>query len=203
MMEQPAGHGLRWWHWWPMLLAPLDMAVVYLIRDTPFGLSLRFLDASVVPMVIAGLAMVAAAAVAWWRRNPLMWLMAALGFFFFLREAHVPGGDATSHLPFIKKGVYAGAVLVGVWAYFWRERLRGPLSDGVVLGWLVATGWTYIASQMIARGAFKFISDVYASNGERLRTPMEETCETLAHTMLLALAVIVWWRGKRKVKSEE
>lgn len=188
--------------WWPMLLAPLAVWMVYLTRDFAMGRTLRALDSSLIPVTTIGLAAAACLLSAWRRRGALMWLVMAMAILFFLREAHPPG-DPTGHLPGAKKGVYVGIAAVGVWAFFWRRRVREELADPVILIWLIAIGWTYAASQLLlARGALKIITEIHNQQGQRLRTPMEETCETLAHAMLLTLALIALFRRPRGVGSK-
>ncbi|XAM01238.1 hypothetical protein OT109_07575 [Phycisphaeraceae bacterium D3-23] len=173
--------------WWPILLAPTAIVLVYLTRDTALGTAVRAHDGGpippTIPLVAAGVAFVGVA----FRRNPLLWLLGALGVLFFLREASVPGTD--DHLPGIKKGVYVGLVLLVVWSFAWRARLRLWVRRGRLLPGLTAMWGTYVLSQVIARGGLKFVSDVSAASGQKMRTPMEESCETLGHLLLLGVVV--------------
>ncbi len=176
--------------WWPLLLAPAVVVLVLLTRDTPAGAVIRTHDAGplppLLPLLAGGVALVGAV----WRRSPLLWLCAALGLLFFLREASLPGTD--KHLPGIKKGVYVGLGLLVVWAVVWRERL-GPWVRRPGVFPLAVSMWVmYGLSQAIARGALKFVSDLTDASGQKLRTPMEECCETAGHLLLLGLVVWVW-----------
>jgi hypothetical protein len=69
------------------------------------------------------------------------------------------------------------------------------LADRRLLLALVATGWAYLLSQLIARRVFRFVplEDV-------LHVPAEEVTETMAHTMLAGIAIsglIGWVRQSR------
>lgn len=174
--------------WWPLFMAPAVIVLVLLTRDTPIGAAIRTHDTGPLPPLLPLLAGVVALAGAVWRRSPLLWLLGALGLLFFLREVSVPGTD--DHLPGIKKGVYLGLVLLGVWGYVWRERLRPWVCSAGVLPMLVTMCVMYGLSQAIARGGLKFVSELSDAAGQTLRTPMEESCETAGHLMLLGL--VVW-----------
>lgn len=174
--------------WWPLFMAPAVIVLVLLTRDTPIGVAIRTHDTGPLPPLLPLLAGIVALAGAVWRRSPLLWLLGALGLLFFLREVSVPGTD--DHLPGIKKGVYLGLVLLGVWAYVWRERLRPWVFSAGVLPMLATMCVMYGLSQAIARGGLKFVSELSDAAGQTLRTPMEESCETAGHLMLLGL--VVW-----------
>lgn len=174
--------------WWPLFMAPAVIVLVLLTRDTPMGAAIRTHDTGPLPPLLPLLAGVVALAGAVWRRSPLLWLLGALGLLFFLREVSVPGTD--DHLPGIKKGVYLGLVLLGVWGYVWRERLRPWVHSAGVLPMLATMCVMYGLSQAIARGGLKFVSELSDAAGQTLRTPMEESCETAGHLMLLGL--VVW-----------
>lgn len=174
--------------WWPLLLAPSAIVLVLLTRDTPMGAAIRTHDTGPLPPLLPLLAGIVALAGAVWRRSPLLWLLGALGLLFFLREVSLPGTD--DHLPGIKKGVYLVLVLLGVWGYVWRERLRPWVFSAGVLPMLVTMCVMYGLSQAIARGGLKFVSELSDAAGQTLRTPMEESCETAGHLMLLGL--VVW-----------
>ena len=107
-------------------------------------------------------------------RTALHVIMTALAFVFLCREIHFAGTST---------GVYVGVVAVGVWAFAWRERLREPLDRGQVWPWLTATAWTYVLSQLVARRVFRFLP-----MEDPLHVPLEETVETVAHTMLVVTA---------------
>lgn len=174
--------------WWPLLLGPAAIALVLLTRDTALGDTIRAHDSGPIPptlTLVAGLLALVVAAV---RRNPLLWLLGALGLLFFLREASVPGSD--DHLPGAKKGVYVGLVVIGVWAYRWRERVRPWIRAAGLLPALATMCGMYVLSQVIARGGLKFLSDVLDASGQKLRTPMEESCETVGHLLLLGAVVV-------------
>lgn len=173
--------------WWPLLLGPAAILLVLLTRDTPLGTALRTHDTGPIPPVIPLAAAVLAFAGAVWRRNPVLWLLGALGLLFFLREASVPGTD--DHLPGMKKGVYLGLLLLAVWAYAWRDRLRPWVRSGRLWPGLVAVGATYALSQLIARGGLKVFSELTDASGQSLRTPLEECCETTGHLLLLGVVV--------------
>lgn len=173
--------------WWPALLAPSAIVVVLLTRDTAVGEAIRAHDAGPLPVAIP-LAAGAVGLVGWAvRRRPLLLLLGLLGVLFFLREASVPGTD--DHLPGMKKGVYAGLLVLGVWAYVWRDRLGHWVARGRLLPGLVAMWGTYALSQTIARGGLKLVSDLTDASGQKLRTPMEESCETVGHLLLLGLVL--------------
>lgn len=173
--------------WWPVLLAPAVIALVLLTRDSSLGSAIRAHDSGPIPPTLTLTAGVLALVGAVWRRNPLLWLLAALGLLFFLREASMPGSD--DHLPGIKKGVYVGLVALVGWTWVWRDRIRPWIRSAGVLPASVVMWGMYILSQTIARGGLKFVSDVLDASGQKMRTPMEESCETVGHLLLLGVVL--------------
>ncbi|MEM9413895.1 MAG: hypothetical protein AAGA29_00270 [Planctomycetota bacterium] len=174
--------------WWPVLLGPAAIMLVLLTRDSAVGEAIRAHDGGPIPPTLtlsAGLIALIGAAV---RRNELLWLLGALGLLFFLREASVPGSD--DHLPGAKKGVYVGLVVIGVWAYRWRERVRPWIRAAGLFPALATMCVMYVLSQTIARGGLKFLSDVLDASGQKMRTPMEESCETVGHLLLLGAVLV-------------
>jgi len=119
-------------------------------------------------------------------RDRLRLLLALLAVAFYCREWHFAGTS---------KGVYVALGLLGVWGWAWRRFLMDTLADRRLLLPLVATGWAYLLSQLIARRVFRFVplEDV-------LHVPAEEVTETMAHTMLAGVAIaglIGWVRHSR------
>ncbi|MEO1994415.1 MAG: hypothetical protein ABGZ17_03985 [Planctomycetaceae bacterium] len=121
-------------------------------------------------------------------RDRLRLLLSLLAVAFYCREWHFAGTS---------KGVYVALGLLGVWGWIWRRSVMDSLADRRLLLPLIATGWAYLLSQLIARRVFRFVplEDV-------LHVPAEEVTETMAHTMLAGIAItglIGWVRQSRAV----
>ena len=114
-------------------------------------------------------------------RDRLRLLLSLLAVAFYCREWHFAGTS---------KGVYVALAVLGIWGWVWRRPVMDTLSNRRVLIPLVATGWAYLLSQLIARRVFRFVPFE-----ELLHVPAEEVTETMAHMMLtsIALAGLIGW----------
>jgi branched-subunit amino acid ABC-type transport system permease component len=113
-------------------------------------------------------------------RNPLYVLLAVLCFSLTMREIHFTGTG---------NGIYVALVVVGIWAFVWRNRLAGPLSDWRHTSWLIATAVMYILSQVIARRAFRPIPGEH-----EIHRSLEECIETAGHLLFIVTALVGNWR---------
>lgn len=175
----------RWWHWWPFVLAPIAFiicAVSYLNgRDLwmqkplqePIAIIITF-GALIVALLRLGL-----------QRNRFYLLFTLLAACVVLREFH---------FEWTTKFIYAAVAVLGVWAFFWRDTLIPFLdSNSHRRCWLIATAWTYVFSQIIARKGLQRLCPE-GSGAEALLdaiyTDTEEVVENVAHLMLLITALI-------------
>lgn len=165
------------WHWWPVLLCPAAMAAVCVSYFTGHpGWYVKGLHESLAPVLLLLVEVVFLYCVLACRCRTGLWfsvLTAAL----FCREWHFVGTNT---------GIKVALVVMGLWAYAWRDKL---IVDTHLKAWTVATFATYFISQFIARRGLRFLD--FALEDE-LNVPWEEVLETTAHLMLIVVSVIVW-----------
>jgi len=180
-------------NWWLLLIFPASMEVAILasILNPEMFPSLKATLEAPAPYLVGLVALVYAVR-SLVTRNHLYMLLTALAVAFTLREMR-----DYEYLKWTKQGIYVMLVCIGVWAGFWRERLRGPLRDWRHTSWLIATFAAYFFSQVIARRAFRFIPGEQA-----IHVPLEEWAETTAHHLFLITALVGSWRRMSKTKSD-
>lgn len=181
------GAQISWTRWWPLAFGPAGMAFVYIADALDWSAVLYkpTLETLAIVLTMAASLTFFARALAW--RNPLDTIMAALSIAFMCREFHWEWtGD----------GVYIAIALMGVWSWRWRERLGRVFNYSPPRRiWLYSTGAAYVLSQLIARRAFRAI----LPNEAVLHMPLEEVAETVAHLMLLVMAVSPPYGSVKKI----
>ncbi|HEV55871.1 MAG TPA: hypothetical protein ENN87_00020 [Phycisphaerales bacterium] len=176
--------------WWPLLIGPLAMGVVYVAdwagheslvsRQTNESLALVLLS---IPLVLFLLR-------AKMLRSEMHLFMGLLCLAFFCREWHFAGTS---------KGIYVALALLGLWAVKRKAVLEAALGWGRLRMWLFATAMTYLLSQLIARRVFRYVGLPREAD---LHVLLEETVETAAHLMMIVAAVAAWNAGKRQPTDE-
>tara|TARA_Y100000589_G_scaffold20775_1_gene17052 strand:+ start:2239 stop:2739 length:501 start_codon:yes stop_codon:yes gene_type:complete len=117
-----------------------------------------------------------------WQRTEYHLLILLLAASILLREIH---WDWTT------KFVYIAVAVLAAWGWFWRKRVDGFLNPNPsVRCWLIATAFTYVLSQAIARRAFRDI----LPEEELYYGDTEELVENLAHAMLIVCIVAGSWK---------
>ncbi len=187
---------LRRLNWWPLLLAPaaiLAVSIPYALGDMRvLGLQNSLDDFA--PFLI-GFAAAVYIVRSFVTRNPLYILLAVLVTAMTIREIHF---EKTPAEPYIQKGIYIAAALVGVWGVLWRKRLIGPLAgDRRHWSWLTCTFAMYFISVVVSRRVFRFVP------GERMmHRVLEEALETVAHAMFMVTCLLGNWRRAARSGSE-
>ncbi|GBE43439.1 MAG TPA: hypothetical protein ENH05_03240 [Rhizobiales bacterium] len=165
--------GAPYWVWpLPFLLS----AGIFLILQSPIGWFTEKPVQEIVAPVVIGLAAVLALFVHRWVREFFTLLLACFVWALFLRELHFYG---TSN------GAYAAIILLAWWASSRRDEIRDFLKWPSIRGLLAASLWTYFVTKLFDRHYFSFLPGYYSWNNN-----VEESLETLAHAMVLALVVV-------------
>ncbi len=165
-----------WGHWWPLLIGPVAMVLVYVAHVLQWS---RLLDKSLqetLALVITVLAFVGFAIRYYRGRSPVHLILVVLAVVFFCREVHFAGTSS---------GVYVALVVIGAWAIHWRRRLKPLMDGGQLRFWLVSTFATYLLSQLIARRVFRFLP-----HESELHIPLEEIVENVAHLMFFVTSFV-------------
>lgn len=165
------------WHWWPLVLAPLAVAGVYLAEALG-----RAELISKGPHEVAGVVLLSiAAAVSGVRwavgRERFHLVLLALSVAFLCREIHFRGAH---------RGVYVAAGLIGAWAFAWRRPLLASLADRPRGRWLVATMWSYLLAILVQRRAFRGV----LPNEAVLHSQLEEVLENVSHLLLVVVGLL-------------
>jgi hypothetical protein len=167
-----------WHHWWPVLLGPVTVAVIYLYD--PNGQKLLFSrqwqDNTILPYALTLGAFGVATGRALVGRNPLMALLAAMALVIFYRELH---------WAFSSEIAYATLVTTCLVGRHWYAQVGPYLCRGRIAQWLIMSAASYVFAVAVAKGWIQHI----VPNDEVLRNYYEETCENVAHTMLLFTAL--------------
>lgn len=175
----------HWYDWWPLLIGPLAGTVAGVGNWIRPQIAIFHKDAAEpAALVLTGLA----ALVAVWRasrsRQAIAILLAALAVIALTREIHINALDAA---------VYASLVGLAVWGFAWRNRVAPDLlAQPRLRVWLVATAFTYVLSQFIARRGLQHVLGDEAGLGQFVdvyQTSIEEMVENAAH---LTLLITVW-----------
>ncbi|MDG2201480.1 MAG: hypothetical protein P8K80_09915 [Phycisphaerales bacterium] len=178
----PRKRPTRWWYWWPFLLGPAAILACYLSfpEDYTRELYKPFLEklALVLASSALGLGIIRLA----WQRLEYHLLLTLLSGAVLLREIH---WDWTTTF------VYAAVVILAAWGWCWRRRIDRFLDPNPSARcWLVATAFTYVLSQALARRVFR---DVLPEE-DRYFGDIEELMENLAHAMLIMSILVGSWR---------
>ena len=177
--RQAATSGVSLWHWWPLLLGPASMLLVYWAHfsEHPAVYQKRLHETlAIVLLALAGIGFASCALV--WRR-PIHIILAVLTAALFCREWHFAGTST---------GIYIALAVIGVWGYLWRAKLICAMR-GQLKVWTVATFATYFLSVLISRRVFRSVC--LPLEGE-LHVAFEEVMETAAHSMLLVTSLVAW-----------
>ena len=163
--------------WWPLLLAPAAMATVCIAYLTNHPEVYRKGSHEALAFLLLPLAQIGFLSCVLLYRCRIAILFAALTIALFCREWHFPGTNA---------GIKVALVVMGIWAYAWRDKIAVPKQ---LKAWIIATFATYFLSQFIARRGFRSLCLPFE---EQLHVPWEEVLETTSHIMLIVLSIIVW-----------
>jgi hypothetical protein len=169
----------RFFYWWPLLLGPIAMVLVYIANgtDTEGLFSSRTNEG--MALILVGTSVVLFALQAIIFRSEFHLFMAVLCAAFFCREWHFYGTS---------RGIYIALVLLGIWAVIRRVDFARIVGNGHLKIWIVTMMATYLLSQLIARRVFKHIPIL--PNEAHLHIPLEETMETLAHLTMIVVCII-------------
>ena len=183
---------LRWWSWWPVLLGPAAMGLTYLaywlthVRHwQDWGWYLNKTHHEVLSERLLELTVLVYLIRAWRGRNPAHIILTGLAVAFLWREYHWEWTEVGDQ-DWTKIILYGALVVLGIWAWHWRERLSAATRAGQLRPWLCAAGCTYVLAQLIARRAFgdhlPYDQDMHKFGW------LEEAVETMAHILLLVTA---------------
>lgn len=164
-------------HWWPVLLGPGAMGAVCAAYFAGYPSLYQKGLHETLGLVLLPLAEIGfLSCVLVYRCRIGIWfsvLTAAL----FCREWHFWGTST---------GIKVALVVMGLWAYAWRDKLSVGKQLKV---WTIATFATYFLSQFVARRGFRSLG---LPLEKELQVPWEEVLETTAHLMLIVVSIIVW-----------
>jgi hypothetical protein len=170
----------RFYAWWPLLLGPIAMVLVYIADGT--GQQELFSRGSNerMALVLVGISLVLFAVQAIIFRSEFHLFMAVLCAAFFCQEWHFYGTS---------RGVYVALALLGIWAVIRRVDFARIVGNGHLNKiWIVTMMATYLLSQLIARRVFKHIPVL--PNEAHLHITLEETVETLAHLTMIVVCIL-------------
>lgn len=172
----------RWWYWWPFLLGPAAMLVCYLTFPESYTREAYKPRFEVVALVLASTALGVGILRLAWQRTEYHLLLALLAGTVLLREIH---WDWTTSF------VYISVAVLAAWGWCWRRRIDRFLDPNPSARcWLIATAFTYVLSQAIARRAFRGI----LPEEELYYGDIEELVENLSHAMLIVCILVGSWR---------
>jgi hypothetical protein len=170
---------LQYFQWWPMLLGPLAMVLVYIATMTGRESMVSRGSNEGIAMILLGICVIGFAAQAVKFRTEFPLFMLVLCVAFFCREWHFPGTS---------KGIYVALGLLAYWGISRKDRFtiteQHPLNI-----WLWSTFATYLLSQLIARRVFRY---VYLPREDQLHIFLEETVETTGHIAMIVTCLIVF-----------
>jgi hypothetical protein len=165
--------------WWPMLLGPLAMVLVYIATMTGRESMVSRGSNEDIAMILLGICVIGFAAQAVKFRTEFSLFMLVLCVAFFCREWHFPG----TH-----KGIYVALGLLAYWGISRKDRFAITKQQPLNI-WLWSTFATYLLSQLIARRVFRY---VYLPREDQLHIVLEETVETTAHIAMIVTCLIVF-----------
>jgi hypothetical protein len=179
--EATDGNPLRLYgQWWPLLLGPIAMLLVYVARLTHQEQIVSRHSNESIALILLSIPLAGFLIQAFLFRSGFHLFMASMCAAFFCREWHFPGTS---------KGIYIALTLLAFWAVRRKQTFVKIIGNGRFKIWLIATFWTYLLSQLIARRVFRY---VYLPREAELHIFLEETVETIAHLMMIVVCFIAW-----------
>jgi len=175
----------RYGQWWPMLLGPAAMLFVYVAQITHLEETVSRHSNESIALILLSIPFIGFLIQALLFRSDFHLFMASLCGAFFCREWHFPGTS---------KGIYIALALLIFWAVKRKQTFEKIIGNGRFRIWLIATFWTYLLSQLIARRVFRY---VYLPQEAEFHVFLEETVETIAHLMMIT-ACFIAWKVKRR-----
>lgn len=174
---------LQFAKWWPMLLGPAAIFVVYIAHT---GRQEQYVSKG--PNEYIALMLLAVPVINFLLQSAVFkrgfcLFMACLSAAFFCREWHFPGTSA---------GIYIALALLAFWAIKRKDDFELYIGRGKFRIWLIAVFTTYLLSQLISRRVFRYVNMPFE---DHLHIYFEETVETTAHLMLLAASFAAWKLG--------
>ena len=170
-----------WWHWWPSLVGPAAMGIIYLAHSLQWQALLdgrgKILQEQLA-LILLALSAGANAGRYCAQRQAWHLLLLVVTLVFFCRELHFNGTGV---------GIYVGLAVIGAWALRRRQRLLATLFRGQFRFWLISTAGTYVLALLIAQRAFKRI---YLPYEAELHIELEEIVENAAHLLLFITALV-------------
>ncbi|MHC5077298.1 MAG: hypothetical protein ACYTFM_12850 [Planctomycetota bacterium] len=164
--------------WWPALLGPLTMVLVYTARFLDIQWIVSRGPNENIALVLVGISLVGFTVQAILFRSEFHLFMAVLCGAFFCREWHFPGTS---------KGIYIALGILAFWAVMRRKKLETYIKkNSMVKIWIPCTFATYFLSQLIARRAIRGILPIE----DQMKIALEESVETMAHIMMIAVCLI-------------
>ncbi|MHC4264878.1 MAG: hypothetical protein ACYSUK_02985 [Planctomycetota bacterium] len=179
---------VRYGRWWPVLLGPLTMVLVYIARLLDIQWIVSRTPNENIALVLVGISLVGFTVQAFLFRSEFHLFMASLCAAFFCREWHFPGTS---------KGIYIALGVLAVWAVMRRKKLESYIKNSMVKIWIPCMIATYFLSQLIARRAFRGILPIE----DEVNVALEESIETVAHIMMIVICLIALKARGGKVKK--
>ncbi|MHC4131709.1 MAG: hypothetical protein ACYSSP_00700 [Planctomycetota bacterium] len=176
--------------WWPVLLGPLTMVLVYIARLLDIQWMVSRGPNEYIALVLVGISLVGFTIQAILFRSEFHLFMASLCGAFFCREWHFPGTG---------KGIYIALGVLAFWVVMRRKELESYIRNSLVKVWIPCTFATYFLSQLIARRAFRGILPIE----DEVNVALEESVETVAHIMMIVICLIALKARRGKVKNSE
>ncbi|MCP4711876.1 MAG: hypothetical protein GY869_24920 [Planctomycetes bacterium] len=173
------------WHWWPLLLGPIFMSLVYWAYFNQLEALYHKKLHENLALIILPIAFISFLSCTLIYRRPLHLIFTVLTAALFCREWHFPGTST---------GIYLALIAIGAWICLWRTKLAGTINEHLK-PWIIATTATYILSQVIARRLFR---PLHLPLEKQLHVPLEEVVETAAHLMLLTVSLLFWFYSLKK-----
>jgi hypothetical protein len=152
------------------------MAMNYVADAQGWDFYLQKSPHEIAAVVLTGVALLCQSARWYTGRNPVHKWLAFLALAFLCREIHFEGTG---------EGVYVALGILLVWGWLSRERLLEGAAVGRLGQWVLATGWTYLLSQLIARRVFRYI---HLPDEQGMHVMLEEVVENVAHILLIITA---------------
>lgn len=176
---------VRWWHWWPFLLAPLAITLCALSHLNDSELWMQKPVQEPIALMLTSYALIFALLKLGLHRNRFYLLFALLAASIVLRELH---------FEWTTKFIYGAVAALAVLTFVWRATVVPFFNANPHRRcWLIATAWTYVFSQIIARkGLQHLVPEASAAEAlfDGIYTDTEEVVENIAHLMLLITALI-------------
>ncbi len=173
-----------------MLLGPAAMVATMIIGEAGAGELLAKSGHEALAIGLTITAVLACAAHLAFTRHAFHLLLLALAISVMFREFH---------WEWTTRGIFVAIGVLAVVAVIIRNRLF-PFTDAqpALRVWLIATGCTYVLSQVVARKFFQFMLPDGSSLWrlfELYYDDMEEIVENVAHAMLILTSLVGTWRA--------